>query len=76
MSCLVEQLRGLDYYGPLGGLADEAADTIEALREALRCIMNVRVCKSDNIWAGADKCRNIAADALTKAEKSWVTMIL
>lgn len=41
-----------------------------ALVEALRAILNVRVDRDDNIWAGADRCRAIARNALSAWEQS------
>lgn len=69
-----------EYKGQVGieepTLAHEAADHIEALeaklavaREALEKVCAVRVCReSDNIWAGSDRCKKIARQALKELD--------
>lgn len=50
------------------GLMGNAMDTIAALIKALEAVKAVRVCKeSDNIWAGANRARKIADEAITRA---------
>ncbi|MES2173876.1 MAG: hypothetical protein V4523_08000 [Pseudomonadota bacterium] len=50
------------------GLMGNAMDTIADLIKALEAVKAVRVCKeSDNIWAGADRARKIAEEAITRA---------
>lgn len=61
-------------------LADRITDqsiTIGALkadnarmREALESVLKVRVNRDDNIWAGADRCRDIARRALAEEKAS------
>ena len=45
----------------------EAASVADDLLEALQDILKVRVDREDNIWAGANRCKDIAREAITKA---------
>jgi len=49
------------------GMMGNAMDTIAELIKALEAVKAVRVDRDDNIWAGADRARKIADEAIARA---------